>query len=240
MIEIRNLTKRYEDFTLNIPALTMDRSKIYGLLGKNGAGKTTLMNCIIGQLDYDGSISIDGLSYKENRERILQQLGYVGDRLFFYRESKVSEFFEFVSSFYQNWDEAEKSSLIRTFRLEKYLRHKLSALSRGTALKVALVACLSSRHQYIVLDEPTSGLDLETRDDFYRVLKEHRDPESLVLFSTHLTEDVEELADQIILISDGSLLFHKSKEILLHESDTGHLRSVLKSILTDGKPEPQE
>jgi ABC-2 type transport system ATP-binding protein len=155
------------------------------------------------------------MTFEKNRIEILQQIGHVGDRLYYYSGAKVCEFFTFVKSFYHSWNDEIFEDLLDKMNVRKNLQKKIRELSRGNTLKIALIACLSCKHKYFILDEPTSGLDIITRQELYHIINEYRDNETTVLFSTHMIEDIEMMATHIILLHDGELVLDGNLQNLL-------------------------
>jgi ABC-type multidrug transport system, ATPase component len=208
MITVQQLVKNYTNFTLSISKLTLEEGNIYALLGENGAGKTTFLESLTGQINCGGIVLFDNLSIDNNRIEIYSQLGYVRDSLYFYRNIKVVDFFKFVRSFYQRWDQLVYEKLLDNMEVKKYLNIKIKELSRGNIVKISLIACLSCMNKYIFLDEPTSGLDISARMEVYKILKIWKSKDSIIIFSTHLAEDVESVASHILLLHNGKLILN--------------------------------
>jgi ABC-2 type transport system ATP-binding protein len=203
------------------------------LVGANGSGKTTFLACLTNQIKFDGDVRYDSLELKSNRESILAQLGYVGDSLHFYGDAYVKDYYSFVKSFYPSWDDALFTKLLDQLTGEIYLNIKMKHLSKGNAIKTALIACLSCRHRYLLLDEPTSGLDISTREELYSVINEYRTPDNTTIFSTHLTEDIDCMASHILLIDDGRLkLNEKLDSAISGDRTAANTKELLLSHLT--------
>lgn len=227
MINVKNLQKKYNHFSLNIPCLEFKDKKVYALVGANGAGKTTLLSCLTNQISYDGEIYYGGKLLKENREEILSYTGFVGDQLHFYGDALVHQYFSFMKSFYPTWDNDIFIDLKNKLAVNSYEKVKLKHLSKGNAVKVGLIACLSCKHKYVILDEPTSGLDVAMRQELYEIINTYLSPECTVIFSTHMIEDIDSMASHIVLLNKGSLILDDDIDSLMKKKGDQNLRSIV-------------
>ena len=186
-----------------------------GLVGSNGAGKTTTLQLILNMLVRDGgTISVFGLDNMENETAIKQEIGVVFDSSFFVDTWTVNDTQKAISIFYDNWDSAVFDSMIVRFGLPK--NKKIRDFSRGMQMKLMLACAMSHDAKLLILDEPTSGLDPAARNEFLEMLQDYiKDGERSVLFSTHITTDLERVADYITLLHQGQLIFTGSKDGLL-------------------------
>lgn len=212
-IEVRGLTKRYKDFTLGPLDLTVPGGSIVGLVGENGAGKTTTLKSILNAIRPDsGSIRVLGGSSADKAVRA--KLGVVFEDAFFYETCTPAEVGRALAHLQPGWDGGEYARLLREFELpEKKL---IKDMSRGMRMKFRLAAALAHGPELLILDEATSGLDPVVRSEVLELLQTHVLSENhSVLLSSHITTDLEKIADEIAYIHKGKLLFQMNKDALL-------------------------
>lgn len=216
-LDIRKLTKRYGDFCLDDVSLTLPAGYIMGLIGPNGAGKTTLIKSIMNLAVKDsGQIDVFGLDHLKHEIAVKERIGFVYENPGFYDHLTLKQHKRIIAPFYKRWDEAVFEDLVRRFDLplDKTLRH----FSRGMTAKAALALALSHHADLLILDEPTAGLDPVARRHFLDLLREIiQDEGKAVLFSTHITTDIEAIADYIAFIQDGHLQFCRSKDEVMEQ-----------------------
>jgi ABC-2 type transport system ATP-binding protein len=214
-LEIRNLRKDYGRFRLNDVSFVLPRGYIMGLIGPNGAGKTTIIKLILNLIRRDGGeIRILGLDDKAEEAERKGRIGFVHDAPCFYEQMTPAGIRRTVAPFYPDWDDAVFLRLMDEFRLP--LRKRFSTFSRGNKMKFALALALSHKADLLILDEPTSGLDPAFRREFLSRLSAFiQDAGKAVLFSTHITTDLERIADFITLIRDGDIVFSAPKDDIL-------------------------
>jgi ABC-2 type transport system ATP-binding protein len=205
-IEIRGLTKHYQNFTLGPLDLTVPRGAIYGLIGPNGAGKTTAIDLIFGMgLNDAGTINVLGLDHRASEVEFKSQAAYVSPDLNFQVWLKVANAIRFVRGFYPGWDDAYCAELMRAFHLND--ADKIMTLSFGAKTKLSLLLAMARRPKVLILDEPTTGLDAVSKQQvFGELLKAVDDGERTVLISSHGLSDLERFADHVGLIKQGKLL----------------------------------
>ncbi len=203
-LEVRGLTKKYPEFTLNDIGFTLPKGYIMGLIGPNGSGKTTTVKLITGMISRDeGSVKIMGLDNIKDERKIKSMVGVVFDSNFFCAEWRVSEVERSVAPFYKNFDSRKYSQLLERFGISP--KKHISDLSKGMQMKLSLAFAFSYDPKLLILDEPTSGLDPVSRDELRGLLSEYiEDGEHSVLFSTHITADLQKAADFITYINRGS------------------------------------
>lgn len=211
-IEIKNLCKKYDRFSLENIGFTLPTGYIMGLIGPNGAGKTTTIKLMLNMLHKtDGSIKILGLDSVSDQNDIKEYIGAVFDSNYFVQEWTVKEINRYVGSFYRNWDSSKYKSMLKRFGLDA--NKKVVELSRGMQMKLMLACAFSHDAKLLILDEPTSGLDPVARDELLDLLSEFiEDGERSVLFSTHITTDLDKIADYITFINNGSILYSGTKD----------------------------
>jgi len=227
IITIRNLNMEYSDFTLTIPELNLETGKIYGLVGQNGAGKTTLIQCLLGLLLFEGQISYDGQTMEEHRMELLPKIAYVSDRLFYSHEMTGAQVQRFTSRYYPHWDEDLFINLSRELGIN--LNKKLKKLSQGTKTKLAIAMAIAKQPDIYILDEPTSGLDPIVRGEILKELKKaSAERDTIVLFSTHILEDIIEIVDNVITIKNGRV--NDKFDVINRENPQELIASILQSI----------
>jgi len=214
-IEIKGLCKEFKDFALKDVGFSLPAGHIMGFVGKNGAGKTTTIRLILNMLARkSGSVKVFGLDNIADEQKIKQDFGAVFDEIFFVETWKVSEVEKAIKGFFGNWDSVLFSKYSKNFDLPANKRVK--DLSRGMKMKLMLAVALSHKAKLLILDEPTSGLDPVARDELLDILGEYiSDGGKTILFSTHITSDLEKIADYITLIDNGRIFYTGTKDDLL-------------------------
>jgi ABC-2 type transport system ATP-binding protein len=214
-IEVHNLKKRFGSFELNIPKLCLERGVVLGLVGQNGAGKSTLINLLINLIYPDnGEICLLGMRQPQDELPIKRLLGYVSENPLFYEEMTVGLLARVVSSFYPDWDNAIYRKYLKAFDLSP--KKRVRQLSKGMKVKLAITLALSHQPQLLILDEPTSGIDPVMRKELLQeILKVIQDEQRTVLFSSHITQDVEQIADYVAILEAGQMVEFDDRESLL-------------------------
>lgn len=215
ILEVKNLEKKYNQFSLKEIDLSINKNEIVGFIGKNGAGKTTLINCLMNFIRYDcdyyifkdKEINNDSYKYKSC-------IGYIGDTISMYPDSTVGQMIDFYSNvFKDDWDGDKFKNYSKAFDLRNNL--KIKNLSTGMKVKLFLLLVLSRKPEILILDEPTSGLDPIIRNEIISMLRKYQsDEQGTIFFSSHITEDIEMLANRIIYIDNGKILLDIKKEDL--------------------------
>ncbi|SKC72505.1 ABC transporter ATP-binding protein [Maledivibacter halophilus] len=215
ILEIKNLTKKYDDFKLNNISFKLDRGYIMGFIGPNGAGKSTTIKLIMNLLKRDsGEIKVFGLDNIKHEKEIKQRIGFIYDRNYFYDEITLKNMKKIISNFYTNWNDNQFYKYMEIFNLKE--NKKIKELSKGMQMKFSLALALSHDAELIMMDEPTSGIDPIFRNEILDILMEFiQDEKKSIFFSTHITTDLEKIADYITFINDGSLVFSKPKDEIL-------------------------
>ena len=214
-LEVRGLGKRFEGFALEDVTFSVPRGHVMGLIGPNGAGKTTTLKTILGLLRRDaGEIRVLGLDPGAHGAEIRSRIGFVHDEPKFYSHLTVSQNASLAGRFYGTWDPAAFRRLAGAFALPTDKR--FGALSRGNRTKFALALALSHRAELVLMDEPTTGLDPVFRRDLLDTLTDLlQDERASILFSTHITSDLERIADYVTLIQRGRVVFSAAKDEIL-------------------------
>jgi len=214
-IETVNLTRKFGDFTaVNSVSMQIPKGSVFGLLGINGAGKSTIIKMLLGHLrPTSGEVNILGRSLEKDLIEIRKKVGYVSENRYLYEWMTVAESVKFTKGFHENWDDAKAESLLKRFGLP--LNKRVKQLSRGNRARLCLTLALSFNPELIILDEPTSGLDPIVRRDFIEnIVVEIGQEGRTVLFSSHIVEEVERVADYVAIINEGKLLLSTSVDAL--------------------------
>ncbi|MDU1176080.1 MAG: ABC transporter ATP-binding protein [Peptoniphilus harei] len=213
-IEVKNLKKTYDNFVLGEDSFEIKKGFITGFIGKNGMGKTTTIKSLLSLINYEGEVFVDGEDARNLN--YLQDVGIIMDDSFLSKDWKISLVNEAMKCGYENWKEEEFFEYVKKFGIEK--DKKVRELSRGMKIKLMLSIALSHEANLLILDEPTSGLDPSMRDELTDILKDFvEDENNTVLFSTHITEDLDRIADYIIFIDQGKIVENSSKEDFLEK-----------------------
>ena len=204
IVELKDVCKTYPAFRLRNVSFSLEGGRIAGFIGRNGAGKTTTIKSMLNLVHADcGEITYFGLPLAGHEMQIKQRIGYSTGTVSWYPRKTVREIAAVTRSFYPSWDEEAYRKYLEMFGLEE--SKKPLELSEGMKVKFNLLLALSHRAEVLILDEPTSGLDPFSRDELlglFLTLKEHG---VTILFSTHITSDLERSADDIIYISGGEI-----------------------------------
>lgn len=217
VLEARGLNKSYGAFALRDVSFDVPKGYITGFIGPNGSGKTTTIKSVLNMIHYEsGGIRLLGADNRDESARINEQLGVVMDSPLFVDEWTMGEVEKAVSPFYTGWDKGKYGRLLGTFGID--MKKKVKELSRGMKVKLMIAVALSHDAKLLILDEPTSGLDAVARDELCEMLLDFvTDEDKSVFFSTHITTDLEKIADYIVFILDGRIVFSGSKEDLLEK-----------------------
>ncbi len=224
ILEVKNLTKRYYDFTLNDISLDVGAGCITGIFGPSGAGKTTLIKLIADQLAAtEGTVKVFGLGYGDHATQIKNRIGYVGEEQVFYKDKSVEWIARFVAHFYQRWDGSCFGRLLDEFKIAR--RKKIKQLSRGRKTLLALAIALSHEAELLLLDEPAAGLDLVIRREVLRMLREFvADEKRTVIVSSHITDGLADIVDYVTFLADGTLILDTEKDTLLADARWIHFK----------------
>jgi ABC-2 type transport system ATP-binding protein len=215
VVEIRNLSRRFGSAdALSDVSLSIPRGVVFGLVGANGAGKTTLIRHAMGLLRaQSGSVSVFGLDPVSNPTTVLSRVGYLSELNELPEWMRVDELINFTRSFYPKWDQDYAESLRQNFELDP--RKVVQSLSKGQRARLGLLLALSYRPELLILDEPSSGLDPLVRRDILRaIIKTIAQEGRTVLFSSHLLDEVERVADHVAIINGGRIIQNDELESL--------------------------
>lgn len=194
--------------------LTLPRGSVVGLVGTNGCGKSTLIKCLLGLLEPSaGRLRVLGEDPWNLSAAAKERLGYVPQTVQLYGWMTVAQITRYVGAFYRNWDVDWVETLIDRWQLER--AHRVATMSQGQQQKLALVLALGHRPELLILDEPVASLDPVARREFLRSLLElTRDNEHTVLFSTHITSDLERVASHVALLREGRIVMFDELDVM--------------------------
>lgn len=215
MLKVENLTKVYPKFKLDNVSFELPSGYITGFIGANGAGKSTTLKSIMNIVcPDDGTVEIFGKDMKTKETEIKQEIGFLMGAVNCYPLVKISKFLDVTKSFYNEWQDEECEKYLKKFDINKEKRIK--ELSQGMKVKLGLAVALSHKARLFILDEPTSGLDPVARDEILDIFCDLvSDGDKSVLFSTHITSDLEKCADYILFIKNGLIVANDTKDGLL-------------------------
>ena len=206
-MDIRGLCKKYPAFELKDVTFSVPQGAVMGFIGRNGAGKSTTIKSILGLVHPDaGQVEILGRDFAEDERFIKENIGVVLGGIDFYPKKKIGTLTDVTRRFYENWDEEKYRHYLRLFAIDESKR--VDQLSSGMQVKYMIALALSHNARLLILDEPTSGLDPVSRDELTELLRRiAADGQRSVMFSTHITSDLEKCASHIALIKEGELQY---------------------------------
>lgn len=209
VIELQNVNKAFSGFQLKDFSLSVKKGFVTGFIGGNGVGKSTTIKMIMNLLKPDsGTISIFGLDYKKHEKEIKERIGFVFDDNIFYESLTLNEMKRLIKPAYKNWDDALFHQYVDMFELP--LKKSIKTFSKGMMMKASLTMALSHHAELIIMDEPTSGLDPIFRRELLELLHNlMQNGEKTIFFSTHITTDLDRIADYITFIHNGQHIFTK-------------------------------
>ncbi len=206
VLNVYNIAKKYPSFQLQDISFSVEKGTIMGFIGRNGAGKTTTLKSIMNMVHINnGSVEFFGLDMKDNESEIKQRIGYAGGAVDYYKRKKISRLLNVTRKTYPTWNEAVCNKYMQLFSIDE--NKTPSELSEGMKVKLNLVMALSHGAELLILDEPTSGLDPVSRDELLEIFKHLKYQGVSLLFSTHITSDLEKCADDITYIRDGRIIY---------------------------------
>ncbi|GAA0730072.1 ABC transporter ATP-binding protein [Clostridium malenominatum] len=215
ILEIKNLRKEYDNFTLKDISFNLERGYIMGFIGPNGAGKSTTIKLIMNLIKKkSGEITVLGKDNLKYEREVKEKIGFVYDENYYYEDLTINEIKRIISPFYKYWDDAAFNKYLKDFDLNP--KKKIKTLSKGMKMKFSLAMALSHNADLIIMDEPTSGLDPVFRQEILDILYNLiQDENKSVFFSTHITTDLEKIADYITFINKGEIVFSKPKDEIM-------------------------
>ncbi len=212
ILKVEHLDKDYPSFSLKNVSFAVKPGQIMGFIGRNGAGKTTTLKSIMNLVHYqNGKITAFGKDMMENELENKQRIGFALSELNYYPNKTIRQIMKVTKKFYKNFDEKKFLEISKLFDLN--LDKKLEELSSGMKVKYSVAVALSHKAELLILDEPTSGLDPVSRDEVLDIFREIvKNGDRAILFSTHITSDLDKCATGITYIHDGSIIYTGTKE----------------------------
>ena len=205
--EILNISREYENFRLNNVSMKIKEGRVMGLIGENGAVKTTLIKSILSIIKYKGEIRIFG---QKMNDKVKDSINAVLEDVFLSEMLSAKELDVFFKGIYSKWDSDYYFNLLERLKVDKSKIYR--NLSKGTKTKLKIASALASKPDFLILDEPTSGLDPVLRDEILSILMDFMENENhTVLISSHITSDLEKIADEITFIKEGEIIFSEDK-----------------------------
>ncbi len=214
-LEVKNLCKKYDNFELKNVSFNLPKGMIMGFIGENGAGKTTTIKAILNIIKlYSGEIKIFGLDNLKDDKKIKEEIGVVLDDMFFPEILTPNDINSTMKSIYKNWDTKMFYDYLKKFSLLP--NNQIKTFSKGMRKKLEIVTALSHHPKLLILDEPTSGLDPVARAEVIEIFQSILEKESCsILLSSHITADLEHIADYITFINNGEIILSKTTNELL-------------------------
>lgn len=215
VIEVKNVTKDYGDFKLENISFSVPEGSVCGFIGQNGAGKTTTIKLLLDVINTDaGEIFLFGQNIKVDSAKLREDIGVVFDEMGFHEFMTGKDINIMMKNIYKNWDEAEFFDYLKRFSLP--VKKKCGAFSRGMRMKLQIAVALSHNAKLLIMDEPTSGLDPIVRNEMLQIFREYVvEDDHTILLSSHITGDLERLADEVVFINAGKIVLAGNKDEIL-------------------------
>jgi ABC-2 type transport system ATP-binding protein len=233
-LEVSSLSKKWRNFTLNDINISLPEGYIMGLIGKNGSGKTTLINCILDGIKKSrGRIRINNTDYRKVSAK--NDIGFVLEEGPFFMDKTLSENAYLFGRFYSEWNETTFYNYLSQFKLQDFMRY--ADLSKGMKTKFQIAFALSHKPKLLIMDEPTGGLDPIFRRDLLNILQDFVcNSNTAILFSTHITADLDKVADFVTMLDEGKQVFTMTKEELIDNYPIIRGGKEDLSLLKEGRP----
>ena len=233
VLRLENVNKKYPTFSLKDVSFSIEPGQIMGFIGRNGAGKTTTLKCIMNLIHFEsGKISAFDKDMTENELENKQRIGFALSELNYYPNKTIRQLMNVTKRFYKNFDEQKFNEVCKLFNLN--IDKKLEQLSSGMKVKYSVAIALSHHAELLILDEPTSGLDPVSRDEILDIFREIvRSGERAILFSTHITSDLDKCATNITYIHDGEIVYTGTKKAFVNSYLFVKDKSMNKSLEKD-------
>lgn len=217
VIEINNITKDYGDFKLDNVSFSVPEGSVCGFIGQNGAGKTTTIKAILDVIGIDsGEIFVFGEDMKANSARLREDIGVVFDEMGFHEFMTGKDINIMMKNIYKNWDEEVFFNYLKEFSLPA--KKKCGDFSRGMRMKLQIAVALSHNAKLLIMDEPTSDLDPIVRNEMLQIFREYVvEEEHTILLSSHITGDLEKIADEVVFIDGGKIVLAGNKDEILEK-----------------------
>ena len=236
VLTVKGLCKSYPSFTLKEVSFALPQGTVMGFIGRNGAGKSTTLKSILGLVHPDkGQVTFMEQDVAQNEQYMKENIGVVLGGIDFYAQKKIKTITDVTRRFYPNWEDEKYRHYLSLFGLDESKR--VRELSDGMRVKYLIALALSHQAKLLILDEPTSGLDPVSRDELTELFRAIvADGSRSILFSTHITSDLEKCADHITFIKDGEIFYTGAKADFLTEY--AHLGTTLEEIIVAAERRP--
>ena len=217
VIELKNVVKDYGDFKLDHISFAVPEGSVCGFIGQNGAGKTTTINLILDIINRDeGEISLFGKPVDQDHAYVREDVGVVFDEMGFHEFMTAKDINIMMKNIYKNWDEVAFFDYLKRFSLPS--KKKCGAFSRGMRMKLQIAAAMSHKAKLLIMDEPTSGLDPIVRNEMIGIFREFVvEEDHTILLSSHITGDLEKIADEVVFIDGGKIVLSGNKDEILEK-----------------------
>lgn len=217
VLSVKNLNKKFKDFSLKDISFELPKGYIMGYVGQNGAGKTTTLQLITHLLKADsGEVRINGISYKDDPIKYKEMIGYIGDESYFLIEFNLLQIGKIMEDFYPTFNKQRYTELVERFKLPE--KKRVKDYSKGMKIRLMFATILARDTKLLILDEATNGLDPVIKDEILELLQGYiEDGEKSVLFSTHILSDLEHISDYLFFIDEGEKVLFDSKDELLEK-----------------------
>ena len=217
VIELENVTKDYGDFKLDNVSFSVPEGSVCGFIGQNGAGKTTTINLILDVIKRDsGEIRVFGENIDKNSAALREDIGVVFDEMGFHEFMTAKDINIMMKHIYKNWDSEMFFNYLKEFSLPS--KKKCGSFSRGMRMKLQIAVALSHHAKLLIMDEPTSGLDPIVRNEMINIFRDFVvEEDHTILLSSHITGDLEKLADEVVFIDRGKIVLAGNKDELLEK-----------------------
>ena len=217
VIEIKGVTKDYGDFKLDNISFAVPKGSVCGFIGQNGAGKTTTIQIILDAINKDsGEVYVFGKSMDKDSAAIREDIGVVFDEMGFHDFLTAKQINTIMKNIYKNWNEETYFAYLKRFSLP--VRKACGSFSRGMRMKLQIAVALSHEAKLLIMDEPTSGLDPVVRNEMLQIFREYViEEDHTILLSSHITEDLEKLADEVVFIDGGKIVLQGNKDEMLEK-----------------------
>ena len=236
VLTVKGLCKSYPSFTLKEVSFALPQGTVMGFVGRNGAGKSTTLKSVLGLVHPDkGQVTFMEQDVAQNEQYMKENIGVVLGGIDFYAQKKIKTITDVTRRFYPNWEDEKYRHYLSLFGLDETKR--VRELSDGMRVKYLIALALSHQAKLLILDEPTSGLDPVSRDELTELFRAIvADGSRSILFSTHITSDLEKCADHITFIKDGEIFFTGAKADFL--TAYAHLGTTLEEIIVAAERRP--
>ena len=217
VIELKNVVKDYGDFKLDHISFAVPEGSVCGFIGQNGAGKTTTINLILDIINRDeGEISLFGKPVDQDHAYVREDVGVVFDEMGFHEFMTAKDINIMMKNIYKNWDEVAFFDYLKKFSLPS--KKKCGAFSRGMRMKLQIAVAMSHKAKLLIMDEPTSGLDPIVRNEMIGIFRDFVvEEDHTILLSSHITGDLEKIADEVVFIDGGKIVFSGNKDEILEK-----------------------